>query len=342
MFGVSPTEPSPSPGDVDLRSDAVTRPSPAMWAAMQVDPLDWNRGSDATVAELEQRVATLTGKPAGLFVPSGTMANTLAACLWTQPGDSFVVDRYAHVLRAEGDAYARVAGIVPLPVSATAGFPALEEIEAVLQTEARLSMVWLENTHTYAGGTVVPSHVEDFVGALRPRLRVHLDGARLWNAAVAAARPVSELAAVADSVSVNLNKGLGCPAGAVLCGAVEFIASARDLMGAFGGSMAQSGLLAVCGLVGLEDFESQILSDHGLASRLADGLRLAGIEVAQPETNIVLVKVEDAVATRSRLTQHGVFGFVRDPSTLRLVTHRDIDMDDIERVIAVADAIHRP
>ncbi len=341
MLGVSLTEPSPSPGDVDLRSDAVTRPSPAMWAAMQSDPLDWNRGSDATVAELEQRVATLTGKPAGLFVPSGTMANTLAACGWTQPGDHFVVDRYAHVLRSEGEAYARVARILPHAVSGTGGFPAPEEIEAVLESEARLSMVWLENTHTYAGGTVVPPQVEDFVAALRLRVKVHLDGARLWNAAVAAARPLAELAAVADSVSVNLNKGLGCPAGAVLCGPVDFIASARDLMGAFGGSMAQPGLLAACGLVGLDDFESQVLRDHALAARLADGLRSAGLEVARPDTNIVLVAVQDAEATRSRLAHEGVFGFVRDPSTVRFVTHRDVDSDDIERAVAVADAFHR-
>jgi threonine aldolase len=256
----------------------------------------------------------------------------------------FVVDSTAHVLRAEGRAYDKVAQLRAHAVDGPNGHPTVDQLEAALDGSDRLALLWLENTHTYAGGTIAPIQASREIVALAARsdVRVHLDGARLWNAAVATGRSMDELAAGADSVTVNLNKALGCPAGSVLCGSQAFVDSARDLAVALGGFVAQAGLLAAAGLVALDDYEDVIRRDHELASWLADGLRAAGVDVDQPETNIVLVRVADAVGLRTRLARRGVLAFVRDPATIRFVTHRQIGEPEIERVVAMAGVLTGP
>lgn len=331
----------PATRPVDLRSDAVTRPDAAMWEAMRADPLDWTRDGDRTVSKLEDRVAAMLGKPAGLFLPSGTMANTVAAAVWTRPGDVFVVDGQAHVLRAEGEGYRRVAHLTPHRVPGLRGHPTAEQLADALERDERVSLVWTENTHTFSGGTVAPPESDLWMAELAGRsgVRVHLDGARLWNASVATGRTMAEVSRGADSVSVNLAKGLGCPAGSVLCGPLEFVDAARRTALALGGHMAQAGLLAACGLVALQHFEGIIRHDHDLAAELASGLRDAGVEVDDPPTNIVLVTVSNAAEKIARLARRGVLAFMRDASTIRLVTHRDIGPIEVERAVAAAGVL---
>ena len=326
---------------IDLRSDAVTRPRSELWQAMVSDRLDWSRDGDATVVELENLVADLVGKPAGLFVPSGTMANTLAATVLTDPGDSFVVDESAHILRAEGRSYERVARLEPHPVAGVRGHPTASQVEDAFSRPGRVSLVWLENTHTFAGGTVssLPEDQELAAVARESGARVHLDGARLWNASVASGKPMATLAGVADTVNLNLSKGLGAPAGSVLCGSPEVIESARDLTLALGGYVAQAGLLAAAGVASLQGFEAAIAEDHSLAARLSAGLRAVGLDAHEPETNIVFVRVANAEESRTRLAEVGVLAFVRDSSTIRFVTHREIEPSDIDRVVALAAAM---
>ena len=322
---------------VDLRSDAVTRPSASMWEAMRSDPLVWSMGGDPTVTELERRVAELAGFPSAVLVASGTMANTLALLVSTTPGDAFLVDRDAHILRAEGGAYRALAGLVPHAVETRVGHLDRAHIDQARSDGQRPSLLWLENTHTFAGGTVAgPDQMRSAVGAAkRAGMGVHIDGARLWNAAVAAGSDLAALSDGADSVTLNLDKGLGCPFGAVLCGTPSTIRAARDRMVGLGGVLAQQGLLAAAGLVALEGYAERIERDHALARSLADGLRGLGADVDPPDTNIVFVRVPDALRTLERLARRGVLAFARDARTIRFVTHRDVGAEEIERVIAM-------
>lgn len=308
---------------------------------MRADPLAWSRDGDATVEELEASVANMAGKPAGLFVPTGTMANTLAVSVLAEPGDSFVADRSAHILRAEGHSYYRVARLEPVLVEGDRGHPGPEDLQVAVESSARVSLLWLENTHTFAGGTVSEHTVDRQLSGIARDLgvRVHLDGSRLWNAAVAGGRSLSELAGVADTVVLNLSKGLGAPAGAVLCGPADVIESARELALALGGYVAQAGLLAAAGIASLRGYEAVIARDHELATRLATGLTERGVAVDEPQTNIVLVEVASAAEAQDRLQAYGVLAFVRDPTTIRFVTHRELGPEDIERVLALAEEL---
>lgn len=323
---------------IDLRSDAVTRPSSAMWEAMQSDPLDWSPSGDRTVRRLESRVADLLGMADALLVPTGTMANTLAMLCWTQPGDTFVVDQSAHVLRSEGTAYLHLAGVRPLKVAGPRGHPTADQLAEAAEDSRRPVLVWLENTHTFAGGTVAPESNPGTVRDVAERwnMKVHLDGARLWNAAVAQGRTMAQLADGVDSVTVNIDKGLGCPGGSLLCGSTALVTAARERMVGLGGRLAQAGMLAACGLVAIEDFESSLHHDHELARELSEGLRRAGVDADRPDTNIVLVEVEDSAAVQARLAKSNVWAFVRDPVTIRFVTHRDVGPVEIARVAELA------
>lgn len=333
MGGASPPGPV-----IDLRSDAVTRPTSGMWAAMASDPLDWSRLGDRTVAVLERRVASLLDKPSALFVPTGTMANTLALVSWTAPDDVFVVDEQAHVIRSEDDAYSWVARLCAVRVPGERGHLSADQLEPLLHGRPRPTLLWLENTHTFAGGTVASAGATGRLVRLARQsgMRIHLDGARLWNASVAMGRPIAELAAAGDSVTVNLDKGIGCPGGAVLCGPVDLVETARRRMLGLGGVVAQAGMLAACALMALADPLAPIAGDHERAAILADRLRSAGHEVDEPDTNIVLVRVRDAEEACDRLGREGVLALARDPLTVRFVTHRDIDTAAIARAASVA------
>lgn len=342
MWGVphSTAAVDPSLPLIDLRSDAVTRPSEPMWAAMRADTLDWSRFGDRTVDRLERRAAELLGVEAAILTPSGTMANTLSLLVATEPGGSFLVEATAHVMRSEGDAYRLLAAAVPALFAAERGHPTIDAIDDALQRSAdadgRLpAVLWLENTHTWSGGTVIRPDETDAIGAwaVDRGIHVHVDGARLWNAAVATGASVARLVQGADSVAVNLAKGLGGPAGALLGGSAAFIAEARQRMVALGGGLAQAGIMAACGLVALDEPLRVVEADHRRAERLAMGLRDAGARLRPPPTNIVLVEVDDARLRCEQLAAQGVLTLCRDERTLRMVTHRDLDDAAIDAVV---------
>lgn len=327
---------------VDLRSDTVTRPSAAMRAAMAAAEVgDDVYGEDPTVSRLQARVATLLGKARALFVPSGTMANQIAICLHTQRGDEVIVGEGAHCQYYESGAAAALSG-VQFAVAGSGGLFDADDAAAQIKPPdywlPRSRLIAIENTHNRAGGRVFPQPAVERVAALaRDRgLGLHLDGARLWNAAIASGRSPAELAAPFDSVSVCFSKGLGAPVGSALAGSDELIGQGRRLRRMLGGAMRQSGVLAAAALHALEHNLTRLSEDHAhaqlLARRLA-GARGARVELATVETNIVNVRLErapsDAVIEQAR-AQGVLIGSIA-PQTLRLVTHLDVSASQIER-----------
>lgn len=331
---------------IDLRSDAVTRPTEAMWSAMRSDGLAWSRFGDSTVRALEERAAHLTGTAEAVFAPTGTLANTLALLAITRPGDAFVVDRRAHVIMSEDRSFARLAGLYPETLVGERGQLSAVQVEAALSlrhlgTVLRTPLVWLENTHTAAGGTVAgPNMIAEIAEvAARHGASVHIDGARLFNAACALGLPPVRLVPPGASVTINLNKGLGAPAGAVLCGPAAIVAEARARLLGLGGILAQAGLIAAAGLVALEDSNvAQLAVDGALAATLAAALsRVIGTSVSAPETNIVFLELpvgNSATAAKAFLAARGVHVLAYGERALRLVTHRDVQVGHVPRVVA--------
>jgi threonine aldolase len=322
---------------IDLRSDTVTLPTPAMREAMARAELgDDVYGEDPTVARLEARVAELLGKEAALFFPSGTMANQASLHVLTRPGDVVLASQDCHILRYESGAAAALAGL-QIQSLGSAGRFAAEDVAAALPPPdahfARVPLVALENTHNDAGGRVFPFEELGRIAALaRERgLRLHLDGARLLNAVVASGIPAASWAAPFDTVSVCLSKGLGAPVGSV-------VASARDLRGELhrvrkrlGGGMRQVGGLAAAGLHALEHHVERLRDDHANAARLASGLEALGLRVeGKPETNIVMFHVPEALAFWRAAGAKGVRFNPPDGSRLRAVTHLDVEAADVE------------
>jgi threonine aldolase len=326
---------------IDLRSDTVTRPTPAMWDAMRAAPLgDDVFGDDPTVNALQQRIAADLGFEAALFMPSGTQSNLCALMSHCQRGDEVIVGQMAHTYRWEGGGAAVLGSIQPQPLPNQGdGTLALSDIEAAIKPDdahfARTRLLALENTW---GGQVLPLPYIEAATALARRkgLARHLDGARLFNAAVACGVPAREIARHFDSVSVCFSKGLGTPAGSALCGSREFIARAHRWRKMCGGGLRQAGVLAAAALHALDCHVQRLAEDHANARRLAQGLQgLPGVSVATPQSNIVFVdlapgKPDDAVA---RLRERGVLatGLYK----LRLVTHLDVSSADIERALPV-------
>lgn len=329
------------PEPIDLRSDTVTRPDQQMSAAMATaevgdDVLD----HDPTMRALEERVAHLLGMPAALWVPSGTMGNLIALCLHLGRGQRFLAPRGAHVLTHELGSAAWLAGGMPdpLPWDAGPGRPAPETVRANVEAETpydslRTTLLCLENTHNEAGGAVVPpdEHAKLVSAARDAGLRVHLDGARIWNAAVALEVPPAALTAGVDSVQACLSKGLGAPVGSVVAGSTDFIAEARRMRKMLGGGVRQGGVLAAAGLVALDRIDS-LAEDHRKAARLAGGLAELGWKVTTPQTNMVLAEAADVRATVDRLAGVGVLA-VPMGDRIRFVTHRDVSEADVERAL---------
>jgi threonine aldolase len=326
---------------IDLRSDTVTRPTAAMWEAMRAAPLgDDVFGDDPTVNALQERIAAELGFEAALFMPTGTQSNLCGLMSHCQRGDEYIVGQMAHTYRWEGGGAAVLGSIQPQPLANQPdGTLALAEIEAAIKPDdahfARTRLLALENTW---GGQALPlAYLEAATSMARRRgLATHLDGARLYNAAVAQGVPAREIARHFDSVSVCFSKGLGTPAGSALCGSRDLIARARRWRKMTGGAMRQSGVLAAAALYALDHHVQGLAADHAHARLLAEGLQgLAGVSVQAPQTNIVFVdlapdKPADIVA---RLAVQGVLatGLYR----LRLVTHLDVSRDDIERAIPI-------
>lgn len=300
-------------------------------------------GDDPSVNELERRVAALIDKPAALFVPSGTMANQLAVAGHTRPGEAIACAAEAHVAVHEDAATARLSGVQSMPLGTRRGFSAIE-LEDRLREETcgwpRVGLVWLENTLGLAGGVVWPLAQLQAISELarahgRP---LHIDGARLWNAHIASGHSLAELARTADSVSVCLSKGLGCPVGSVLCGETELITRARASRHAFGGAMRQAGVLAAAGLHALDHHVERLRDDHRRARRLWQGLSdLDCWRAVEPETNMALFVLPDrgdAEALCVPLRAAGVLCHPNKYSEVRLVVHLGIDDAAIELAIA--------
>ncbi len=329
---------------IDLRSDTVTRPTEAMRRAMAAAEVgDDVFGEDPTVERLQRDVAALVGKEAALFVPSGTMANQIALLVHARPGDEVVVSEGAHCAWYESGAGAAWAGVQFAVAGAGPVFD-VDALEAAVKPRVyyypRTSLVAFENTHNRGGGRVLPQATVEAVAA-RARalgLAVHLDGARLFNAAAASGRAVAELARPADTVSVCLSKGLGAPVGSLLAGDRERIAAAHRFRKMLGGGMRQAGVLAAAGLHALAHHVARLADDHADAARFAEAAATSPrLAVQRPETNIVMVDVpgdpreRPAEALAARAKEAGVLLSVFGPARLRAVTHLDVTGDACAR-----------
>ncbi|MGF1597010.1 MAG: low-specificity L-threonine aldolase [Acidimicrobiales bacterium] len=328
---------------IDLRSDTVTQPSPAMRSAIAAAVVgDDVWGDDPTVAELEVTTAGLLGKEAGLFVPSGTQGNLCALMAHCQRGDEYLVGEGAHTYRYEAGGAAVLGSIQPQPVrTLDDGRLDLDHAEAVIKPDdahfARSRLLCLENT---TDGRVLTGQFQAEAAALARRrgLGLHLDGARLWNAAVAQGLAPAEVAAPFDTVSVCLSKGLGAPVGSVLVGPADLVASARRWRKMLGGGMRQSGLLAAAGLHALEHNIDRLADDHANAARLAEGLdAIDGVAITGCATNMVFARFGvDPAPVVAAAAEAGV-RLAINGRTCRMVTHLDVDGDDIEAVITLVD-----
>ena len=324
---------------IDLRSDTVTRPTAAMRAAMLAAEVgDDVFADDPTVNALQLRIAQRMGKEAALFVPSGTMSNLCALMAHCQRGDEYLVGQMAHTYRWEGGGAAVLGSIQPQPLAQQAdGSILLADIEANIKPDdahfAVTRLLTLENTW---GGQVLPlAYIEAATQlAKRKGLATHLDGARLFNAAVASGVPAGQIASHFDSVSVCFSKGLGAPVGSALCGSKGLIQRAHRIRKMLGGGMRQAGVLAAAALYALDHHVERLADDHANAKRLADGLHgLSGVTVQMPQTNILFVDLapEKAAGVVDRARAAGVLctGLYR----LRFVTHLDVSASDIDRAI---------
>lgn len=332
---------------VDLRSDTVTRPTPGMRAAIaEAEVGDDALGDDPTTRALEQRIANLLGKDAALFFPSGIMANQTALTLLAPRGTEVIAEATSHVVDWELGAAAAVSGVQLRTVTGDDGLLDAARVEAAIRPHVRVqirtSAIALENTHNGAGGRILPLETMRAIAdvARRHELRVHLDGARLWNASVATNTAELAWAELADTVMVTLSKGLGCPVGSVLAGSEELIAQALVVRRRLGGSMRQAGILAAAGLYALDHHRERLADDHARAARLAQALdNVDGLRVIAPDTNIVMIDVLrtdiDANTIVARAREQNVLLTAFTPRRVRVTTHLDIDDDGIERAIEV-------
>ncbi len=334
---------------VDLRSDTVTRPTPAMRLAMaEAEVGDDVYGEDPTVNRLEALAAERVGMQAAMFVPSGTMANLVAVLTHCGRGDEIIVGDQSHTFLNEAGGTAALGGVHPRTIPTMAdGTLAISDIEAAVRGDdvhyPRSRLVCLENTHNRCGGAVLGVDYTRQVAEIARKygLRMHLDGARLFNAAVVLGVDAKDLAGPADSVSFCLSKGLCAPVGSLVCGTADFIAGARRIRKQLGGGMRQAGVIAAAGLIALESMTIRLAEDHARARLLADGLReLPGImlEKDPPPSNMVYFRLwpESVMAARelaAKLETQGIRIHVVGPRRIRLVLHHDIDDAGLERAL---------
>jgi threonine aldolase len=327
---------------IDLRSDTVSRPSDAMREAMAAAEVGVDvYGEDPSVAALEGMAAEMFGKQAALFLSSGTQSNLAALLSHCQRGDEYIIGDSYHVFRAEAGGAAVLGGVSPFPLPTDeAGGISVAQVEAVIKPDdphyPASRLVCLENT--VSGRVQHPDHIAAIADMAHSRgLAVHLDGARIMNAAVALDVEPAALAAPVDSLSVCLSKGLGAPVGSVLCGSHDFVARARRMRKMLGGGMRQAGVLAVCGSYALSHNVARLAEDHANAAKLADGLAaVSGLRVDRSavETNMVFIAPDpaDHAPLRAHLADHGII-LGGGGQKIRLVTHLDVDSGDMDRVI---------
>jgi threonine aldolase len=333
---------------IELRSDTQTKPSPEMRAAIAAAEVgDEQKREDPTVNELEYRAAQLLGQQDAVYVPTATMANEIALRTLGEPGDELVAEENCHIFLAELGGPAVHTGLMTRPLRGEAGRFTPDQLRAtVRRTDGTHTpptrIVSVESTHNASGGRVWPlDEIEAIAAAARELdLRLHLDGARIMNAAVASGVPAAQFGQHFDTVTLCLSKGLGCPLGALVAGSTELMVKARRLKHLFGGAMRQAGIIAAAGVYALEHNVERLADDHTRARRLAEGLFDAGlpVELEQVETNFVQIDLAPLGLTPAdaleRLWQQGVgLSMTPHPTRLRAVTHLDVDDDDIEKAI---------
>lgn len=339
-------------GAVDLRSDTVTRPSPAMRDAIARAAVgDDTLGDDPTVKALEERVAGLLGKDSALFFPSGVMANEIALAIHAPRGTEAIVETTSHFFDWELGAPAALSGVQLRPITGHGGLLDADLVRQAIRSRGlllnRTALICLENTHNAAGGRILPIETMQAIHRVASEhgVPIHLDGARLWNASVASGTPEHEFAALADTVMVTLSKGLGCPVGSMLAGTADAMLEARRMRRRFGGTMRQAGLLAAAGLYALDHNRDRLADDHRRARRLAElTADIDGLEAVPPETNIVMFDIRrpgfDADTLVARLAERDVLLSVFTPTRIRATTHLDIDDAAIEAAArAIADSM---
>ncbi len=346
---------------IDLRSDTVTKPSAKMRAAMaEAEVGDDVYGEDPTINRLEQRAAETFGKDAALFVPTGTMGNTIAVKMHTHHGEEVLCEAHSHLMDWELSMMAWFSGCLARVVSSPDGILTWRQIEPALRAKgphnAPTTLIAIENTHNMAGGTVYPVEVIDEIGteAHDRGLKLHIDGARIFNASVATGTPVSRIAREADSVMLSLSKGLGAPVGSLVVGCAEAIAQARLYRKRLGGGMRQAGVLAAAGLIALDESPAYLALDHANARYVAERLAaIPGIDLdpAHVQTNIVIFDISAlGISTQEfsrALKSLGVLANGIDAKRMRILTHLDVDRRDCQRAadvlaeVASQTAAHR-
>ena len=332
---------------IDLRSDTVTKPTPGMRRAMaDAEVGDDVLDGDPTTRRLEERVAEILGTEDALFFPSGTQANQTAIALVTAPGTELLLEANAHLVHSEDAGVAALSGVQIRPITTPDGLLTADLVRGALRAPSphvpRITALAIENTNNTAGGRVLDAAAGDgLVRAARDaRLAVHLDGARLWNAAVAAGVTPARLARGADTVMVSISKGLGCPVGSCLGFKKEWRARAWEIRKRLGGGMRQSGILAAAGLYALDNNLGRIGEDHANAKRFAEMLSdRPTVRPSDPETNIVMVDLvrssDTPESVSQRLAQAGVRLAPWGPRRLRAVTHLDVSRTDVERAARI-------
>ncbi len=340
---------------IDLRSDTKTLPSDLMRKAMaEAEVGDDVAGEDPTVNELEARAAEILGKEAALFVTSGTQGNLVSLLAHTQPGQKIILEQDAHIFHYERGGLARIAGLLAHPLP---GHGAMDpaDVEAAIWPQevhrAPTGLIELENTHNRAGGSCLSVEQTEAICevARRHRVPVHIDGARIFDAAVALEVPACQLAAPADSVTFCLSKSLGAPVGSLVCGSAEFIARAREFRKILGGGMRQVGIIAAAGLVALEHELPRLHEDHKKARQIAETLQeLPGVylDITTVQTNMVRFELhrDDMTAPDlcARLADYGINAIAQDAIRIRFVTHRDVSFADVERVCSALRTVLAP
>jgi threonine aldolase len=337
---------------IDLRSDTVTMPTPEMRRAMSNAQLgDDVFGDDPTVNQLEEVAAARLRKEASVFLPSGTMGNLIGVAVTSRSGEEVIADADSHVFLYEAAGAAAVAGVQIRPVATANGFMSPEQVEAAVRPRddphvPLTAALFLENTHNVHGGVVWPLETlrQASAAARAQGIHVHLDGARIFNAAVALGVGAADIAAHADTVTFCISKGLGCPAGSLFCGTKEKVEQARRWRKRLGGAMRQTGVLAAAGLIALDSMVDRLAEDHANARTLAEGLaELPGVtcDLSRVQTNLVYFDVAKVTAPEfeEACKQRGLLGAATDRQRVRFVTHNGITAADVQAALEICEEV---